>query len=425
MIGTLGRAGGRVDFHNKNRKKEMGLEKDWDFDQIIDRSNTGSMKWEPGVLKEKFGKGRERLLPLWVADMDFKSPTVVRQAMEKRLAHQVYGYTIQDQDYNKALISWYQRRHQWDIKNNWVLTTPGIVPAVNYFIQRFSKPGDKVLIQTPVYYPFAQSIVTNGRRILENPLKIEEGRFLMDFEDLTNKVKDPRVKVAVLCSPHNPVGRVWTREELERFGNICIENNVLILADEIHCDLIMPGSKHISFQGISREFAMNSIAGVAASKTFNLAGLQQSSLIIPNDDLYNEFSIYLETLGIGPRGSGTLLGAIATQAAYNGAELWLEDLLLYLNENYIYLKTTLEDQLPGVKVHDLEGTYLAWADFRPLGFSSEKIIQILEEEAGVALDHGDWFGGDGAGFERFNIACPRSILKKAIESVTAAFGKYL
>ncbi|OQY49548.1 MAG: protein PatB [Desulfobacteraceae bacterium 4572_89] len=403
----------------------MGIEKDWNFDEIIDRGNTGSMKWEPEVLREKFGRGRENLLPLWVADMDFKSPTVVRQAMEKRLAHQVYGYTIQDPDYNKALISWYQRRHQWEIQNNWVLTTPGIVPAVNYFIQRFSKPGDKVLIQTPVYYPFAQSIVTNGRRILDNPLKIEDGRFYMDFEDLADKVKDPRAKVAILCSPHNPVARVWTLEELEQFGKICIENNVLVLADEIHCDLIMPGYKHISFQGISREFAMNSIAGVAASKTFNLAGLQQSSLIIPNDDFYNEFSIYLETLGIDSRGSGTLFGAIATQAAYNEGEPWLEDLILYLNENFNYLKTIFEDQLPGVKVHDLEGTYLVWADFKPLGFTPGKIIQILEEEAGVALDHGDWFGDNGAGYERFNIACPRAILKKAAEAVVSAFGKYL
>ena len=403
----------------------MTLEKDWNFDEIIDRSSTGSMKWEPEVLREKFGKGRENILPLWVADMDFKSPSVVRQALEKRLAHQVYGYTILDPDYNKALISWYQKRHQWEIKNNWILTTPGIVPAVNYFIQRFSKPGDKVLIQTPVYYPFAQSILCNGRRILENPLKIQKGHFQMDFEDLEKKVKDPRVKVAVLCSPHNPVGRVWEGSELEQFGKICIKNNVLILADEIHCDLIMPGSKHVSFQGISREFAMNSIAGIAASKTFNLAGLQQSSLIIPNDDLFNEFSIYLETLGIGTRGSGTLFGAIATRAAYNGGEPWLEDLLLYLNKNFIYLKTNLEERLPGVKVHDLEGTYLAWADFRPLGFLPEKIIQILEEEAGVALDHGDWFGDNGAGFERFNIACPRSILEKAVLSVVKAFEKYL
>jgi len=359
----------------------MGLEKDWDFDGIIDRSNTGSMKWEPLVLEAKFGKGRGNLLPLWVADMDFLSPSVVRKAMEKRLAHQVYGYTIMDNEHNRALISWYMRRHKWQIKKEWILTSPGVVPATNYLIQRFTSPGDKVLIQTPVYYPFAQSIVGNGRQVMENPLKIIDGCYEMDFDDLAKKAADPRVKLAILCNPHNPVGRVWTQEELEQFGRICLDNNLLIFADEIHCDLVMPGFKHICFQNISDEFARNSIAANAASKTFNLAGLQQSSLIIPNKRLRNECSIYFETLGVGPRGSGTLFGAIATAAAYNGAESWLDDLLLYLHENFIYLKTTLENRLPGVNVFDLEGTYLAWVDFTPLGLSPGKIIQIIEEEA--------------------------------------------
>ncbi len=403
----------------------MGLERDWNFDEIIDRSNTGSMKWEPGVLKVKFGEGKENLLPLWVADMDFLSPTVVRKAMEERLAHQIYGYTMIAAGYDEALISWYQRRHQWEIKKDWILTSPGVVPATNYLVQRFTSPGDKVLIQTPVYYPFAQGIVSNGRQVLENPLKINDGRYQMDFDDLATKAADPRVKLAILCSPHNPVGRVWNKEELEQFGKICLENNVLVFADEIHCDLIMPGFKHICFQDICDEFAQHSIAANSASKTFNLAGLQQSSLIIPNARLRNEVSHFFENLGVGGRGSGTLFGSIATTAAYNGAEPWLEDLIVYLQDNFIYLKTSLEEQLPGVRVFDLEGTYLAWADFRALGLSPTKMVQIIEEEAGVALDHGDWFGENGAGFERFNIACPRQILKRAVESVVAGFKKYL
>ncbi len=403
----------------------MKPEKDWNFDKVIDRSNTGSMKWEPGVLGVKFGRGKENLLPLWVADMDFLSPWVARQAMEERMGHQIYGYTIMDPGYNEALISWYQRRHQWEIQSDWILTSPGVVPATNYLIQRFTSPGDKVLIQTPVYYPFAQSIVGNGRQVADNPLKINEGRYEMDFDDLAKKTADPRVKLAIFCSPHNPVGRVWAKEELEQFGKICLENNVLIFADEIHCDLIMPGYKHICFSTISDEFAQNSITASSASKTFNLAGLDQSSLIIPNERLRNEVSIHFETLGVGPRGGGTLFGAIATQAVYNGAEDWLEDLLLYLRENFYYLKTSLEQQLPGVKVFELEGTYLAWADFNPLGLSDKKIIRIIEEEAGVALDHGDWFGVNGAGFERFNIACPRAILEEAVERVVAAFKKYI
>jgi len=401
----------------------MKPEKDWNFDEVIDRSSTGSMKWEPAVLRATFGRGKEDLLPLWVADMDFKCPSVVRQAMEKRLAHQIYGYTMQGPDYNAAVISWYRRRHQWDIKSEWILTTPGIVPATHYLIQRFSKPGDKILIQTPVYYPFARAIAANGRTIVENPLNISDGCYEMDFEDLAEKVRDPRVKVAVLCSPHNPVGRVWTKAELEQFGNICMASGVLVFADEIHCDLIMPGFKHICFQNISPDFARHSIAANAASKTFNLAGLQQSNIIIPNARLRSDFSIYMETLGVGPRGGGTLFGAIATQAAYNGAEPWLDDLLFYLRQNYLYLKDSLEANLPGIRVFSLEGTYLAWVDFRPLGLTPEQIIQKIENNAGLALDHGEWFGKDGAGFERFNLACPRSVLKKAVAAVVKAFAK--
>ncbi len=401
----------------------MGIKKDWDFDEIIDRSHTVSMKWEPDVLAATFGKGRENLLPLWVADMDFKSPTVVRQAMEERLSHQIYGYTMPDPAYEDAVISWFQRRHQWAIERPWILSSPGIVPATNYLIQRFSMPGDKVLIQTPVYYPFAQSIAGNGRGIVENPLKINAGRYEMDFQDLELRVKDPGVKVAILCSPHNPVGRVWEPDELERFGNICIDNNVLVFADEIHCDLIMPGLKHTCFQTLSDKFARHSIAANAASKTFNLAGLHQSALIIPDDRLRNEFSIYNRTLGVNPRGYGTLFGSVAARAAYDHGEPWLADLIPYLHENFIYLKQTLEQGLPGVKVFDLEGTYLAWADFNPLGLPPETVIEKIEQGAGVALDHGDWFGENGAGFERFNIACPRSILKRAVESIVDAFQK--
>ncbi|MDY0221527.1 MAG: MalY/PatB family protein [Desulfobacterium sp.] len=398
----------------------MENKKEWNFDEIIDRSSTGSLKWEPEVLRAKFGQGGENLLPLWVADMDFNCPPAVVEAMEKRLAHPVYGYTIQDPDYNQALIAWYQRRHGWEIKNSWIMTCPGIVPATNYIIQRFSKPGDKVLIQTPVYYPFARSISLNGRSVADNPLKIVNNRYEMDFDDLQEKAKDPRVKIAILCSPHNPVGRVWTLDELEQFGKICINNNLLVFSDEIHCDLLMPGYRHIPFQSISERFAQNSIEANSGSKTFNLAGLNQSNLIIPNDRIRNELSIYFETLGMGSRGGGSLFGEVATLAAYNGAEEWLDDLLLYLHGNFIYLKREVEEHLPGVRVFDLEGTYLAWVDLRPLGLSPEKIIQKIEQGAGVALDHGDWFGENGAGFERVNLACPRSILGKAAEAMIAA-----
>ena len=400
---------------------KMTSTQDWDFDEIIDRSHTGSVKWEPDVLRTKFGKGREHLLAMWVADMDFKCPTVVRSAMEKRLAHQIYGYTMLDAGYYEAVISWFKRRHGWDISRKSILTSPGIVPATNYVIQSFSNPGDKVLIQSPVYYPFAHSIRANGRVICDNPLHIVNGCYQMDFQDLEEKTADPTVKIAILCSPHNPVGRVWSATELEHFGKICLKHNVLIFADEIHCDLIMPGYKHTSFHSLAEEFALHSIAANAASKTFNLAGLSQSNLIIPNRRIRDVFSTYYETLGVGRAGTGTLFGAIATQAAYNEGEPWLEALIVYLHDNYTYLKNRLEAEIPGVRVHELEGTYLVWADFNPLGRSPEKISRMIEEQAGLALDHGDWFGKNGAGFERFNIACPRSILKKALDALVVAF----
>ena len=402
-------------------EEKMKMSNDWDFDEIVDRSNTGSVKWEPDILRTKFGKGGEDLLAMWVADMDFKCPTVVRSAMEERLAHQIYGYTMLGSGYYEAVITWFQRRHGWKIKRQSILTSPGIVPATNYVIQRFSNPGDKVLIQSPVYYPFANAIQANGRVICNNPLQIVDGCYQMDFQDLEAKAADPRVKIAILCSPHNPVGRVWSAAELEQFGKICIKHNVLVFADEIHCDLVMPGYKHSSFQALSEDFALHSIAANAASKTFNLAGLAQSNLIIPNQQIRDDFSIYYETLGVGPEGTGTLFGAIATQAAYNEAEPWLEDLILYLHDNFTYLKNRLETEISGVRVYDLEGTYLVWVDFTPLGYSPEKVTQIIEEKAGVALDHGDWFGENGAGFERFNIACPRSVLKRALDSLVMAF----
>lgn len=397
------------------------MNKDWNFDEIVDRSGTASMKWEPQALTRVFGKGRENLLPLWVADMDFKCPTAIRQAMEKRIDHQIYGYSLIDSSYFPALTGWYKRRHQWEIDETWILTTPGVVPAINYIVQRFSHPGDKVLIQPPVYYPFARTIRNNGRQIAENPLQIVDDHYQMDFEDLKEKVKDPRVNLAILCSPHNPVGRVWTRQELETFGQICIENNVLVISDEIHCDLIMPGFKHVCFPTISPEFSQHSITCVAASKTFNLSGLQQSSIIIPNPAVRQELTSQIENLGFANGIGGTLFGDVASAAAYNEAEPWLEDLIEYLHDNFTYLKTFLERELPGVRAYELQGTYLVWVDFSALGLDEKERIRLLEEKAGVGLDHGDWFGDNGIGFERFNIACPRSILVKAAESIVSAF----
>lgn len=394
---------------------------DWDFDQIIDRKNTGSVKWSPDILRARFGKGREHLTPFWVADMDFYCPPAVHRAMAERLDHRIYGYSLPDSRYLPALTDWFRRRHRWEISPGSVLSTPGIVPAVNYVIQRFSKPGDKVIIQSPVYYPFATAIETNGRAVADNPLKVVGGRYEMDLDHLALVAADPRVKIAILCSPHNPVGRVWTREELEAFGRICLDNGVLVLSDEIHCDLVMPGHCHIPFQTLSEAFAFGSIAATAASKTFNLAGLSQSALIIPDPAKRQELGIFFETLGLNPKGTGTLFGAIASRAAYEEGEAWLDDLIPYLWENYTFLKGEIENRLPGVRVAALEGTYLPWIDFTGLGLSADEIVAISEMKAGLALDPGDWFGQGGGGFMRINIACPRALLKEAAASLVAAF----
>ncbi len=401
------------------------MNKDWNFDEVVDRSNTASMKWAPESLAAVFGRDREQLLPLWVADMDFKCPAPVRAALEKRLAHPIYGYSLMDPAYLPALVRWYKRRHQWDIRPEWVVTTPGIVPALNYLIQCFSRPGDGVIIQPPVYYPFARAILNNGRRILENPLRQGKDHYEMDIENLEKKARDPRARLAVLCNPHNPVGRVWTRSELVAFAEVCVKNDLLLISDEIHCDLIMPGFKHTCLSGLSQGIAEHTITAVAASKTFNLAGLQQSSLIIPHPRQKQAFCNFLENLGFKNGVGGTLFGPIAAAAAYEHAEPWLDDLILYLSDNFIYLKTCLETELPGVRVFELQGTYLAWIDFRDTGIDAPTLVRILEEEAGVALDHGTWFGEIGAGFERINLACPRSVLKQALESMVKAVRKHL
>lgn len=406
---------------NRDIRRETAMKKEWNFDEVIDRSRTRSVKWEPAVLEKIFGRGRGDLLPLWVADMDFYCPPGVIEAMQARVAHGLFGYTAHDPGHDRALINWFRDRHGWEIDPSTTVSTPGVVPGVNYLIQCFTKPGDRVLIQPPVYYPFAASIRANGRGLSENPLRVKNGRYEMDLDDLAAKTRDPRVKLAILCSPHNPVGRVWSREELISFGRICIENKVLIFADEIHCDLVMPGFRHTSFQSISEAFAMTSIAANAASKTFNLAGLAHSTLVLPNEKLKSELGIYLETLGLDAHGSASLFGITAARAAYETAGPWLEDLIRYLHENYLFVKTRIETELPGVRVFDLEATYLPWIDFGALGIAPHRIPGIVETAAGLALDHGDWFGLEGRGFERINIACPRKTLETAVIALTKAF----
>jgi len=385
----------------------------WSFDEIIDRSGTQSAKWDV------YDKD---ILPLWVADMDFKSPQPIINKIVDRAKHGIFGYSNYHSEYYNAVLGWFKRHYNWDIKKDWLSFTPGVIPAINISLRTFTNPGDKVIVQNPVYYPFYGAIENNGRKIVFNPLKFSDARYTMDLNDLKKQIKDPRVKMLILCSPHNPIGRVWSRDELTQLGEICIENKILILSDEIHCDLIYPGFNHINFATISKDFALNSITCTSLSKTFNLAGLQLSNIIIPNKKLRDQFRNTIESLFI-PEEFGYLpnsLSLVAFTAAYRDCDDWLSALIQYLKENLEFLEEFLNDNIPQIKLVKPEGTFLVWLDFSTLGIINEELEQFLLENAKVALYDGAKFGKGGEGFQRINIACPRSTLKEALTRIHKA-----
>ncbi|MFW9905597.1 MAG: MalY/PatB family protein [Candidatus Thorarchaeota archaeon] len=387
------------------------------FDEVIDRSNTGSIKWDPFYLKKLFGK--EDLLPLWVADMDFRAPQPVIDALVERVKHGIFGYTGPDPiKYNNSVINWFKRRHNWTLHEDWLVYSPGIVQACTYLIQRFTNPGDKIIIQDPVYYPFASIIKNNGRRVVSSQLILEKSYYQMNYDDLEEKAKNPRVKAIILCSPHNPIGRVWTKQELTRLGEICLENNVLIISDEIHCDLVYPKHKHIVFASISEEFAQHSFTCTAGSKTFNLAGFQHSNVIISNEELRESFKVQMEANSLTIPNA---FGALALQVAYDEGEEWLNSLIQVLERNLNFLKSFLNKNLPSVAVIEPEGTYLVWLDFRALKVDHKELEKKMLEEAKLALDSGYKFGPGGEGFERINIACPLTILEESLERISEVF----
>ncbi len=387
----------------------------WNFDIVIDRRNTDSIKWDSEFLKKYF-KG-EDLLPLWVADMDFPSPQPVIDALVTRAKHGIFGYSAPaSEDYFNTVISWFTRRYGWSLDKNWIIYSPGVVPACNYIYQRFSKPGDKIIIQEPVYYPFARGITANGRIVESNQLQLEDNYYTINFTELEKQLKDPLSKILVLCSPHNPVGRVWKKEELKQIGELCIDNEVLVISDEIHCDLIYPGFKHIPFASLSKDFAQNSITTSAGTKTFNLAGLHYSNAIIPNEKLREDFKAQCT---INAATIPNVFGGLALQVAYDQCEDWLEALIDYIVENFKYLQDYISEKLPDISVIPPEGTYLAWMDFRNYKLE-EKTLQKKLIEAKVALDSGYIFGAGGDGFERINIGCPRETLQEALVRISNA-----
>lgn len=389
----------------------------YNFDDVVNRRNTSCEKWD--FLEKNFGY--DDLLPLWVADMDFRSPQPVIDALVSRAKHGIYGYTGLTNEYYDSVIGWYRRRYGWEIRKEWIVYTPGVVPAVSLAIRAFSNPGDKIIVQTPVYYPFFKSIESNGRQVLNNRLKLNGDRYEMDFDDLEEKARDSRARIMILCSPHNPVGRVWKKDELKRLGRICADNGLLVISDEIHSDITYPGIVHTNFASISEEFASTSITCTSASKTFNLAGLQISNIIIPDEKKRSIFSNEVESCSnVHPNS----FAPDAVMVAYNECEDWLEEFRAYLKGNLDFLKQFVKENIPEVRVIEPEGTYLCWLDFRRVEQDVKKLERMMLRDAKVALDEGYIFRDGGEGFERINLACPRSILRSALEKIAEAVKKH-
>lgn len=383
----------------------------YNFDENIDRRNTDSMKWSPGYLEKNFGS--KDCIPMWVADMDFRTAQPIIDALVKRAEHGIYGYAKETDEFYDALVDWQRRRNGWEIEKDWILFSPGIVPALGHIVHTFCRPGDKVILQSPVYYPFYNVIRDNGCHVVNNKLINNDGRYEMNFEELERQAKSSKVKMMILCSPHNPVGRVWTEAELRKVGEICLANDVLLVSDEIHSDLIYKPNVHTPMGKISDEIRRNTIICTAPSKTFNLAGVQVSSIIVPDAGIRRELSRQLWSAGVMPN----VFALAAQTAAYNEGEEWLEQLLEYLAGNLDYMTKFIEAELPKIKFRKPEGTYLAWLDFSEYGFSAEELKELMQKKAGLALDDGYIFGDGGAPCQRINFACPRNLLVQAMESL--------
>ena len=385
----------------------------YDFDEMIDRRGSGSYKWD--------GTDRKDILPLWVADMDFRVAEPIMTALRKRLEHGIFGYTKVRDSYYEALSGWFARRHGWEIEKEQVIYTIGVVPAISAIIKAFTQPGDKVLIQTPVYNCFYSSIRNNGCTFASNPLVLGNasddgasalGRYTIDFDDLEKKASDPAVKLMLLCNPHNPAGRVWTVDELRRIGEICLRHDVIVVADEIHCELVFGGHNYTPFASISEEFSRNCVTCVSPSKAFNIAGLQIANIVTANPEMKSRIDKAIninEVCDVNPFGVEALI------AAYDEGEEWLEQLLGYLEGNWQYMRDFCATSLPDFPLVELEGTYLAWMDCRHLGMESERLEEDLIEKTGLWLNAGSMYGEEGEGFMRWNLACPRARLADALD----------
>lgn len=391
------------------------MSKNYDFSGVVDRRGTDSFKYD--ALKMIFGS--DDLLPLWVADTDFRTPDFIMEAIRKRLEHDILGYTFRGEGFSRSISSWLHHYYGTTVPEGWISFTPGVVSAVTVAVMAFTQPGDRVIVQPPVYFPFYESITGSERRVTLNPLKLHDGRYHFDLADLEAKI-DERTTMLILCSPHNPGGMVWTRDELEALARICSRHNIMVVSDEIHSDLVYAGHRHTPWWMVSEETARHSVVCMAPSKTFNIAGLSTSYTIIPNPDIRRKFDALVQTLHIG---TGNIPGTIALEAAYTHGHDWLRQMMAYVEENYGFLEEFMAARLPRVKVMKPEATFLVWLDFREYGMDDRQLSEFLVREAGIALNNGARFGIGGDGWQRINIGCPRKVLTEGLERMAAAFAR--
>jgi cystathionine beta-lyase len=377
----------------------------YNFDEIIERRGTDCVKYD--LLETYFGNNEA--LPLWVADTDFRVPDFIMEALRKRMEHEILAYSYRPDSYFESIINWLDQRHDWKIDKEMISFSPGVVSAVTMLVMALSDPGDKVIVQPPVYFPFFTSIKGSGRKMIENPLIIKEGRYTFDFENL-RQIIDSKTKLLILCSPHNPGGMVWRTDELEELSRICADNGIVIISDEIHADLVFPGNKHIPIPLVSEEINMNSAVLMAASKTFNVAGLSTAFVVIPNKRLRIKYEQVLNTIHIS---SGNIFGNIAAEAAFRHGAEWLDQLMAYLGKNYQFLENFISQRIPKIKIMKPEATYLVWLDLEAYQLSEQELAKTLID-GGLALNQGSKFGTGGEGYFRLNFGCPRAVLEQGL-----------
>ncbi|MDE7325078.1 MAG: pyridoxal phosphate-dependent aminotransferase [Lachnospiraceae bacterium] len=393
-------------------------ERNLDFDSIVNRKGTGSLKYD---FAKRSGMP-EDVLPLWVADMDFKTSSYIEDALIERARHGIFGYSEAKQPYFESIRAWMKKHHNWEVEETWLVKTPGVVLALVMAVKAYTKPGDGVLIQLPVYHPFSEVIENNGRKVVNNALYLgEDNRYHIDFDDFEKKITQEKIKLFFLCNPHNPVGRVWTKEELTKLGDICVKYHVIVVSDEIHQDFAFKG-KHLVFANVKKEYEDISIVCTSPSKTFNLAGLVVSNIFIKNRDLRYKFCKELDVAGTRQIG---VMGLVACEAAYSKGEEWYQAMFSYVADNINFTKRYVETNLHGVRMVEQEGTYLVWLDFKETGLSTDELEELIIHKAKLWLGSGKIFGESGRGFQRINVACPRSVLLEALERIRKAINAEL